>query len=88
MVGYPHTNPKFKYVAADSALKCGGVAVVKDVVHALPDGAYQQEELVGGVVVDISMMTPRDRRSSRPCESSSTTRGGSRAGSPSKASQR
>jgi hypothetical protein len=59
MVGYPHTNPKFKYVAADSALKCGGVAVVKDVVHALPDGAYQQEELVGGVVVDISMMTPR-----------------------------
>lgn len=59
MVGYPHTNPKFKYVAADSALKCGGVAVVKDVVHALPDGAYQQAELFGGVVVDISMMTPR-----------------------------
>jgi hypothetical protein len=59
MVGYPHTNPKFKYVAADSALKCGGAAVVKDVVHALPDGPYRQEELVGGVVVDISMMTPR-----------------------------
>jgi hypothetical protein len=61
MVGYPHANPKFKYVAADSALKCGGVAVVKDVVHALPDGPYRQEELVGGVVVDISMMTPRPR---------------------------
>ena len=59
MVGYPHTNPKFKYVAADSALKCGGVAVVKDVVHALPDGPYQQAELLGGVVVDISMMSPR-----------------------------
>jgi len=29
------------------------------VVHALPDGPYQQEELVGGVVVDISMMSPR-----------------------------
>ncbi|MEO6771662.1 MAG: hypothetical protein ABI467_01405 [Kofleriaceae bacterium] len=59
MVGYPHTNPKFKYVAADSALKCGGLPAAKDVVHALPDGAYQQEELVGGVVVDITLMTPR-----------------------------
>jgi hypothetical protein len=59
MVGYPHTNPKFKYVAADSALKCGGLPAVKDVVNALPDGAYQQEELVGGVVVDITLMTPR-----------------------------
>jgi hypothetical protein len=59
MVGHPHANARFKYVAADSALKCGGVRAVKDVVHALPDGAYQQEELMGGVVVDITMMTPR-----------------------------
>jgi hypothetical protein len=59
MVGYPHTNPKFKYVAADSALKCGGLPAAKDVVNALPDGPYQQEELVGGVVVDITLMTPR-----------------------------
>ncbi|HET9990760.1 MAG TPA: hypothetical protein VFQ65_19655, partial [Kofleriaceae bacterium] len=59
MVGYPHTNPKFKYVAADSALKCGGLPAAKDVVKALPDGPYQQQELVGGVVVDITLMTPR-----------------------------
>jgi hypothetical protein len=59
MVGYPHGNPKFKYVAADSALKCGGTAVIKDVVHALPDGPYRQDELQGGVVVDITMMSPR-----------------------------
>ncbi len=59
MVGYPHTNPKFKYVAADSALKCGGLLAVKDVVKALPNGPYQQEELVGGVVVDITVMSPR-----------------------------
>jgi hypothetical protein len=59
MVGHPHANPRFKYVAADSALKCGGLRAIKDVVHALPDGAYQQEELMGGVVVDITMMTPR-----------------------------
>lgn len=61
MVGYPHPNPKFKYVAADSALKCGGLPVVKDVVRTLPDTAYQQEELFGGVVVDITLMTPRDQ---------------------------
>ncbi|MEO8552517.1 MAG: hypothetical protein ABI678_21215, partial [Kofleriaceae bacterium] len=61
MVGYPHPNPKFKYVAADSALKCGGLPAVKDVVRALPDTAYQQEELFGGVVVDITLMTPREQ---------------------------
>ncbi|HEY6034799.1 MAG TPA: hypothetical protein VIV58_11080 [Kofleriaceae bacterium] len=59
MVGYPHSNPKFKYVAADSALKCGGLPAAKDVVKALPDGPYRQDELVGGVVVDITLMTPR-----------------------------
>ncbi len=61
MVGYPHTNPKFKYVAADSALKCGGLLAVKDVVKALPDGPYDQAELVGGVVVDITVMSPRNQ---------------------------
>lgn len=61
MVGYPHTNPKFKYVAADSALKCGGLPAVKDVVKALPDGPYEQAELLGGVVVDITVMTPRNQ---------------------------
>ncbi|MFT3700633.1 MAG: hypothetical protein QM831_46240 [Kofleriaceae bacterium] len=61
MIGYPSSNPKYKYVAADSALKCGGLAVVKDVVHALPDGPYRRDELFGGVVVDITMMTPRQQ---------------------------
>lgn len=61
MVGYPHSNPKFKYVAADSALKCGGLLAVKDVVKALPDGPYEQAELLGGVVVDITVMTPRSQ---------------------------
>ncbi len=59
MISHPHANPRFKYVGADSALKCGGVKAIKDVVHALPDGPYEQAELVGGVVVDISTMTPR-----------------------------
>jgi hypothetical protein len=59
MIGQPHPNPRFKYVGADSALKCGGVKAIKDVVHALPDGPYDQQELVGGVIVNIAAMSPR-----------------------------
>lgn len=59
MIGHPHRNPRFKYVAADSALKCGGSAAIKDVVRALPSGPYQQEELVGAIVTGIAAMKPR-----------------------------
>jgi HEAT repeat protein len=59
MIGHPHSNPRFKYVAADSALKCGGIAAIKDVARALPSGAYQQDELVGAVVANIGLMKPR-----------------------------
>jgi len=59
MIGHPHSNPTFKFVAADSALKCGGIASIKDVVHALPDGPYRQDELMGAVVTDITLMPPR-----------------------------
>lgn len=61
MVRHPHSNPRFKYVAADSALKCGGIAAIKDVVRALPTGPYQQEELVGAVVTAIALMKPREQ---------------------------
>lgn len=61
MVRHPHSNPRFKYVAADSALKCGGSAAIKDVVRALPIGPYQQEELVGAVVTGITLMKPREQ---------------------------
>ena len=58
MIGYPHPNPQFKFVAADSALKCGGIPVIKDVVHALPELPYERDQLFGAVVVDITLMTP------------------------------
>src|SRR3569623_1199178 len=44
---------------AVTARKCGGLPAAKDVVKALPDGPYRQDELVGGVVVDITLMSPR-----------------------------
>lgn len=59
MIHHPHSNPRFKYVAADSALKCGGIAAIKEVARALPNGPYQQEELVGAVVSNIGLMKPR-----------------------------
>jgi hypothetical protein len=58
LIAYPHPNPNFKLVAADSALKCGGLAAVKDIVHALPDVAYERDQLFGAVVADMTQMTP------------------------------
>ena len=41
MIGAPHRNARFKYVAANNALKCGGVKAVGDVARSLPDeGVY------------------------------------------------
>jgi hypothetical protein len=57
----PHDR-RFKYVAATSALRCGGVKAVRQVVQALPDtGAYEQAELEGTVVREIAKLTPRDQ---------------------------
>ena len=69
--------------AADSALKCGGLKAIKDVVHALPDGPYDQQELDGwrGRRRDRSVMTPRPARSWRPSMRRSSCRGQRESGS-------
>jgi hypothetical protein len=61
MVAHPHPDPRFKYVGANNALKCGGVKAIKDVVHALPDGPYAKDELVGAVAGEIAKMGPKDQ---------------------------
>src|SRR3569623_536280 len=60
MVAHPHPDPRFKYVGANNALKCGGEKAILDTVHALPDGPYEREELVGAVAGEIAKMTPKD----------------------------
>lgn len=60
MVAHPHPDPRFKYVGANNALKCGGEKAILDTVHALPDGPYEREELVGAVSSEIAKMTPKD----------------------------
>jgi hypothetical protein len=57
LVSYPHPNANFKLVAADSALKCGGIPAIEPVVHALPDVAYSRDQLFGAVA-SITKMTP------------------------------
>jgi HEAT repeat protein len=61
MIAHPHSDPQFKYVGAENALSCGGVAAIKEVVRALPDTAYDKEELVGAVAGVIAKQTPRDQ---------------------------
>src|SRR3569623_1422160 len=59
MVGYPHSNPKFKYVAADSALKCGGLPAAEDVPRQL---AVNSGEKLVGYWGDQSGVDAKDRK--------------------------
>lgn len=62
MIGVPHRNSRFKFVVAQSALRCGGPGAVVDVVRALPDaGGYAQDEIDGAISGEIARMAPRDQ---------------------------
>ncbi|HEU0037446.1 MAG TPA: hypothetical protein VFQ53_42840 [Kofleriaceae bacterium] len=62
MVGTPHKESRFKYVAANNALRCGGTKSIVEVVKALPEGgAYIKDELTGAIAGEIAKMTPRDQ---------------------------
>lgn len=62
MVAAPHRNPRFKYVAANNALKCGGTKAIVEVVQALPDqGAYAKDQVNGAISGEIARMSPRDQ---------------------------
>lgn len=61
LISLPHSNRLFKYATAEKALTCGGTKVIKDVVRALPDVAYDHEELVGGIASVVGAMSPRDQ---------------------------
>ena len=61
MIPHPHADPRFRYMGPDHALKCGGAKAIKEVVHAMPDQAYEQKSLAGSVVLAISKMNPREQ---------------------------
>jgi hypothetical protein len=61
MIKTPHRDARFKFVAANSALKCGGGKAVAEVVRALPDsGAYYHEDVKVLLVDQISRSAPRE----------------------------
>ena len=62
MIGAPHRNARFKFVAANNALKCGGTKAILDVVRALPDaGAYAKDQVTVAISGEIAKMSPRDQ---------------------------
>ncbi|HWU90625.1 MAG TPA: hypothetical protein VN253_25340 [Kofleriaceae bacterium] len=61
LIPVAHSEAKFKYVAGTFALRCGGPKAIAPVLRAMPDpGAYEQEELPGTLLLEISKM-PRDQ---------------------------
>lgn len=61
MIAVAHTDPTFRYVGPDAALKCGGVKAIKQVVQAMPEVPYDRESLSGSVINAISKLSPRDQ---------------------------
>ncbi|MDB4959192.1 MAG: hypothetical protein JWO36_6761 [Myxococcales bacterium] len=59
MIPTPHSNLRFKYVAAQQALACGGTTAIAEVVRALPDVPYRQDELSGAIAQTVGGMSPR-----------------------------
>ena len=61
MVKTPHGEPRFKYVAAFNALKCGGAKAVTEIVRALPDqGTYVKDEIQGSISGEIAKLGQPD----------------------------
>jgi|SRR6185436_3337791 len=61
LIPAPQREARFKYVAATYALRCGGPKSIGQVFHGMPDpGAYEQQELAGSVLLEISKLTPRE----------------------------
>jgi hypothetical protein len=60
LIAQPHANPKFKFSTAQAALRCGGIAAIKPVAEAMPQGPYARDELDGAVAGEIARLKPRD----------------------------
>lgn len=61
MVRQPHRDPRFRWVGANNAIRCGGAAALPQVVAELSPGAtYEQKVLVGAVVAPLPSLGERE----------------------------
>lgn len=59
LVGYGQRDQRFRYVGANSALKCGGASALVQVALALPTtDAYFKDELAGAVWLETPKLSP------------------------------
>jgi hypothetical protein len=59
MIDRPHDDPRYAWVGANHALRCGGPDAITAVARALPPGgSYEHEAMDGAVVGEIARMTP------------------------------
>jgi hypothetical protein len=60
LVNLPHSNPKYRFVLANNAIKCGGPKGIIPVVRALPQsGPYDHGELGGYVWEEVARQSPK-----------------------------
>ena len=50
MAGYPHKDDAFIYAVVQNGMVCGGPKSLPEMLGALPEGAYEQESLMGAIV--------------------------------------
>lgn len=59
MIDRPNADPRYLWVGANNALRCGGADAIVDVVRAMPTGgSYEHEALQGAVIGEIARMSP------------------------------
>ncbi len=61
MIGHPHRNPRFLWVAINNGLRCGGPAALAQVAEAIPtSGSYEAQSLGGSSWDNLGSLGQRD----------------------------
>lgn len=59
MIGYPHKDEAFTYMAVQNALVCGGAKSIVEIVKAIPDGSYDLLAVQGAFSGPLVKLTPQ-----------------------------
>lgn len=59
MIGYPHKEEAFIFMAVQNGLVCGGVKSIPDIIRVLPEGTYDGDALRDSIVKPMVRLTPK-----------------------------